>query len=204
MWTWLNRWLSFDKGKHRGDSGWEARIAGLVQLLTELRLADPDCSLFGADAHRYTLSAPLSESRVSAFEYLYRFRLPEDYRAFLCHAGDGGAGPYYGLLSLVRQLSTEEAVTLSTPFPHTAAHVSAEEAPVERLTGCLHLSHHGCGYFDLLVVTGAARGQMWTVDAGSERGTMPLMCTFYEWYLGWIQRSLRTCYERRALGRTKQ
>src|SRR5439155_11814218 len=57
---------------------------------------------FGAQAHKFALAEPLSESEVARFEAEYGVRLPEAYRTFLLEAGASGAGPYYGLLPLGR------------------------------------------------------------------------------------------------------
>jgi SMI1 / KNR4 family (SUKH-1) len=139
------------KNKSRSSDIWEDRVAQLAQLLDELRLSDLDCRLFGARKHRYILAPTLGEARLSALEAVYDVRLPEDYRSFLRLVGNGGAGPHYGLFSLEEAVPKEDLSALATPFPYAAAHVPADD---DRLPGCLTLAHHGCGYYDFLVVTG--------------------------------------------------
>src|SRR4051812_22972723 len=50
--------------------------------------------------HHYRVNPVMDESAVGAFEQRHNIRLPEDYRAFLLHIGNGGAGPYCGVLPL--------------------------------------------------------------------------------------------------------
>src|SRR5215831_17083463 len=62
-------------------------------------------SCFGSDSHRFRLNAPADEVELRAFEKEHGIRLPDDYRAFLRYAGNGGpgrggAGPYYGIYPL--------------------------------------------------------------------------------------------------------
>src|SRR5258708_39519318 len=57
-------------------------------------------SCFGSESHGFRLNSPLHEAELQAFETKHRIRLPDDYRTFLKHAGNGGAGPYYGIFPL--------------------------------------------------------------------------------------------------------
>jgi hypothetical protein len=86
--------------------------------------------VFGADSHLYQLNPPLTERDVQAFEAQHHIVLPRDYRGFLIHVGDGGAGPYYGVFKLGEMDHGRNygpwkegdgfAGILSEPFPHTA------------------------------------------------------------------------------------
>ena len=69
-------------------------------LLEQARKADADRKQFGAKDHKYELAPPASLEEVEAFEQETGVWLPEGYRNFLLQAGNGGAGPFYGLFSL--------------------------------------------------------------------------------------------------------
>ena len=84
--------------------------------------------IFGAETHEFALNPPLTESEVAAFESAYRVALPAEYRLFLLHVGNGGAGPYYGLFRLGEMddgfefEQWEEGAfvgELAAPFPHS-------------------------------------------------------------------------------------
>ena len=72
----------------------------LVRKLAALRALDPELQRFGALEHEYELNPPLSETALAEFEREHRLTLPADYRLFLAEVGNGGAGPYYGLVPL--------------------------------------------------------------------------------------------------------
>lgn len=65
--------------------------------LVELRTADPTLRQFGAYNHQYRLGPPLTQADIVAAEAHYQITLPTEYREFLLHLGNGGAGPGYGL-----------------------------------------------------------------------------------------------------------
>jgi hypothetical protein len=72
--------------------------SAIRNALQRLRTAAPE--VFGANAHRFALNAPLIENQVIAFERQHAIRLPTEYRRFLIELGNGGAGPYYGVYPL--------------------------------------------------------------------------------------------------------
>src|SRR5690348_299425 len=86
----------FTEASLQADSDYAA-IRDALRMLREG--ADPR-KAFGAQAHGFQLHPPLLEQAVGEFETRHRVRLPADYRGFLTHVGNGGAGPAYGLFKL--------------------------------------------------------------------------------------------------------
>ena len=150
---------------------------------------------FGSEAHGFRLNRPLAEEPVAAFELQHAVTLPQDYRRFLTVAGNGGAGPFYGILPLERW-DTAMAVpgTLSRPSllrPGMRADLRWEEAlgcdEEELFDGVLSLNHHGCTYYGLLIVSGEYRGRVVYVDA--DAALVPHFVAqddFLSWYERWL------------------
>ncbi|WP_428228950.1 SMI1/KNR4 family protein [Flavobacterium sp.] len=83
------------------------QIERIKSKLILAKEADKDLKIFGADNHQYTLGKTVSNDDVLSFEKEYNLELPEDYKAFLLHIGNGGisyansaAGPGYGIFPL--------------------------------------------------------------------------------------------------------
>jgi hypothetical protein len=92
----------------------------LGRLVDELRQRDSGCRVFGAGGsfgHEHAFCPPLPEWQLKAFEINHQIVLPADYRLFLALVGNGGAGPYYGIMQL--DLGTKES-DLRNPFPWTS------------------------------------------------------------------------------------
>src|SRR4051812_1446593 len=91
-----------------------------------LRVLDRQRVVFGSTRHAHRFNSPLPLERVEAFESSYNVSLPEPYRRFLTELGNGGAGPYYGVMPLEL-----EAPQLRHPFPYTQPFAPSEEDPDE-------------------------------------------------------------------------
>jgi hypothetical protein len=102
----------------------------ILKNLSLLRTRDASLHLFGASSHRYRLNEVATPTAIAAFEADHQVELPADYRGFLLHCGNGGAGPYYGLFPLGLfdgagnglepwREGDGFAGVLSRPFPHT-------------------------------------------------------------------------------------
>src|SRR5437899_422192 len=74
------------------------RLRRILEKLEQVRARRLSC--FGSEKHGFRLNPPLTEAELDAFEKKNHVRLPNDYRTFLKDAGNGGAGPFYGLLPL--------------------------------------------------------------------------------------------------------
>ena len=66
----------------------------------------------------------------------------------------------------------------------------------ELVNGAFPICHEGCAIRNLLVVTGPERGNVWTDDRANDGGIYPNSedsktgASFFEWYSGWIDRSV--------------
>ncbi|MBO0321188.1 SMI1/KNR4 family protein [Muricauda sp. CAU 1633] len=95
------------------DTPHSQQIGRIKKKLLEAKTIDKDCLVFGASAHKYAMHSPATISQVESFEATYGIQLPECYRAFKLHVGNGGtsyqnsgAGPYYGIYTLGDHLDT--------------------------------------------------------------------------------------------------
>jgi hypothetical protein len=186
----------------------DAVAARVERLALKLRTAARSrCQPFGADSHFFERKRRLTESQVAAFERRHGVKLPADFRAFLMHVANGGAGPGYGLYSLAESVTKGLCGPapddfLRTPFPLTEASNPEEDEEIDededkaehralyQTAGTLVLSTEGCGILHLLVVKGRARGQMWVDDRGNGQGLYPLGVKFLDWYERWLDDTL--------------
>ncbi len=91
----------------------------------------PPKSTFGADSHGFELYPSLTDSEVADFEEQHGVALPPEYRDFLVHIGNGGAGPAHGVFRLgvmdngfghaKWHAKSDFVGDLSAPFPLTGA-----------------------------------------------------------------------------------
>lgn len=78
----------------------EGRWAAIRERLAWFGDNDSAATVFGASQHRWKVEPALDEGALVAFEAEHGVTLPAEYRAYLRHVGNGGAGPYYGLSPL--------------------------------------------------------------------------------------------------------
>jgi len=186
-----------------------------------ITLSQKDRSLlnFGASKHLYKLNPTLTETDINSFELKYQIRLPEEYRLFLQEAGNGGAGPYYGLECLFDSTYQDldykikgEEIDPSKEFPFTKAwnidygDIESDEDFLKKeneyfdpkwANGLLRIANFGCGVSINIVVNGPAYGSIWYDDRCSDAGIYPdeyfgkeTRIGFFEWYNLWLDSSL--------------
>ena len=193
------------------------RLEVLTEKFSCLKELDKDCVIFGAEIHEYKHNPVLSEEAVSAFERKHGIRLPEEYRLYITRTGDGGAGPFYGLLPLEDNEGNE--VDPKSPFPFTAdkplnlwdMYNEIEDAEnrdelFEKIyadtclrsdMGVIYISHEGCGMYNVLVVNGEEYGKVWWIDLSNDAGVYPLFdpttgdqLSFFRWYELWLDAAI--------------
>jgi hypothetical protein len=228
-------------------------LQAVLKGLAALRLADPHCKLFGARSHRYELHTPATEAEVAAVEAEWEFTLPADHREFLLEAGNGGAGPFYGLFPLGMNDNLSDFVPWrggglvndpAAPFAHTEAwnelpkedpeeekelqerfkHIPENQRWLHTMTarkgyqrywveaadGAIPICHQGCNLRVWLIVTGQEAGHVWMDDRADGEGLYPATApgktrlTFTEWYMAWIEASLRKLKAKTARRRKKR
>lgn len=169
----------------------------------------------GSENHGFELRPTLSLDDVERFEELHQVRLPEEYREFLLELGDGGAGPFGGVFSLVdRQRIQLDHLDvpgfLQTAFPHSTkwrpdepveplegesdADFEAREQRFDewyfepdRVFGSLAVAYNAYGDTVRLVVTGPERGMLWDDGRSNMIGLFPRALTFQQWYEDWLR-----------------
>ena len=164
-------------------------VTELRSLLEQARAAEPERKQFGAGSHRYELAPPASLEEVEAFEQEIGVTLPEDYRNFLLHMGNGGAGPFYGLFSLEQvrgwlhwPLEPEKDPVLR-PGRENAENCGEENWK----RGCLIIESQGDTYFTCLLVTGPDRGRVFYIDYEGSWIFFPREPDFLTWYTRWLR-----------------
>lgn len=178
-----------------------ARVRRIMAKLESVRLRNLSC--FGSDTHGFRMNRPISDAELAEFETRHRIRLPSDYRAFLMHAGNGGAGPYYGIFSLEKWSDFAEWVLdevpegfLARPCPLVPGRNQTEQwasrpdvfSPYQ---GTLSLGSQGCTYAMQLAVTGPYAGRVVYVDADGGPPYMVHEPDFLSWYERWLDELLQ-------------
>ncbi|HEY1193956.1 SMI1/KNR4 family protein [Flavobacterium sp.] len=81
-----------------------SQIERVKKKLLTAKDADKEFKVFGAKSHKYVLGNTIKEDDILKFETELNIDLPESYKAFLLHIGNGGisfgnsaAGPSYGI-----------------------------------------------------------------------------------------------------------
>lgn len=160
--------------------------ATLIALIDALAASDPRCVRFGARAHRWQRRPVVSEARVAAIEAAAGVALPDDHRAYVIGVGDGGAGPYHGILPLDHPAQHALLRGGPCPLPATPARVD-----LDPWRGVVAIADLGCNQAALLVVDGPARGQVWADARTLDSGVVPVAASFTDFLGGGLAAAAR-------------
>jgi len=175
----------------------------ILKLLEQAKAKDSDLERFGADSHKYKLSAPASEEMIQTFEEQQGIRLPEEYRNFLMLVGNGSAGPFYGLYGLkaLKEELRDSYIYCVQSEPVIYPKMSDEDwdkvadpegrrkgEEVNPYVGVLPIGSQGCTLMTGLMLSGPYRGQVVYYDEDycgkpffvREKG-------FLNWYERWLR-----------------
>jgi len=174
----------------------------IAAILGKLKLArEEGRSCFGSERHKFELNPPIALGDLADFEEFHRVQLPEDYRAFLALAGNGGAGPYYGINRLESwegwfDEAAEEFGFLARPcslvYTDAVSETWKGRLPSNWLqwgTGSMAICDQGCTFEARLIVTGPSRGRIVYLDAQAATQHRPFFVkdpSFLDWYERWL------------------
>ena len=171
------------------------------------------CSM-GFKAHRFQFNKVLKESDVLAFEKKFEIELPVEYRSFLLNLGNGGAGPYYGLLPLEKwdlflggcEDDNEAYGMLQSPCLLRPDLKERKEEGVtlirdeacrkgiytgwDSYQGTITICDQGCTYYAVLIINGPYTGRIVNIDTMGQAPRFSPYSSFLDWYEGWLNKTL--------------
>lgn len=180
----------------------EQRIERILEKLKRVRHEGLTC--FGAESHKYRLNSPIDEQSLRRFETEQGVNLPPDYRCFLKSAGNGGAGPYYGIYKLnqwndfhdwTTDAPPDNLLALPCPLHPEMRRDSDWESQfidcVSPYQGIISIGSQGCTYEMGLIVTGEYAGRVVYLDADGQAPYVVRERDFLRWYERWLDELLR-------------
>ena len=179
----------------------EQCIERILRKLGEVRHKGLKC--FGSETHNFRLNPPLNESAIAEFEAIHKIVLPPDFRSFLRLAGNGGAGPYYGIYRLEDSsdfvdLTTDERPEFPLALPCPLTPKMARDAGwakqfsdcISPCQGVMSIGRQGCSYVVGLIITGEHAGRVVYLDEDDEPPYVVREPDFLSWYERWLDELL--------------
>ena len=168
-------------------------IEELHSLLEKAKATDAALKQFGAQNHKYQWNPPASLKEIEEFEQETGISLPDGYRNFLLQAGNGGAGPFYGLFSLeqVKGWLSWQVEPGETPYlapgtdPDSLKDLGDRDHDWRR--GCIPIESQGDTYFTYLLVAGPDRGRVVYIEYERSWIFFPREPDFLSWYIRWLR-----------------
>ena len=192
-----NRRDSDHKAREMTPIDIEIQIARITKKLKYARLKLLNC--FGSESHGFRLNKPLDEHALKLFEMEQNIKLPPGFRTFLKMAGNGGAGPYYGIYPLDKSddfvgwaIDDAPSNLASLPSPlHPAMQRDDDWETqfadnVSPYQGLISIGSQGCSYEIGLIVTGEYVGRVVYLDAEGQAPYVVREPDFLSWYERWL------------------
>ena len=172
------------------------QIQRIKKKLHQANRTDSNFTVFGAGSHKYEINAPICGYEVEVFEKHYQIQLPECYKSFITHIGNGGksylnsgAGPFFGIYPFgaylddlihgkVEQHLKKECILhpniceiqwdkMIEPLYGDSITDTAYEALNGTLYGgILPIGSQGCSFIHALVLNGRHKGKIVNLDRG--------------------------------------
>jgi hypothetical protein len=172
-----------------------SRWLEILSRLAELKTIDKQFEVFGAVDHRYEFAAPLTEQDLQEAERNLGFSLPNELKSFYLTAGNGGAGPAFGVRSIKRLSSYQAnarypgAEALNEILLEGEMHADDDSwSCVAHLAGLLGVIDEGCGHQVCFICNGEKAGTIVFMSCDGEVYESGL--TFVELYSNWIAKEL--------------
>ena len=161
-------------------------IVELRSLLEKAKVTDAALKQFGAESHKYQWNPPASLKEIEEFEQETGIVLPDGYRNFLLQAGNGGAGPFYGLFPISASKGWPiEPDKLPWLTPDKSVE-ELEDVP-DWKRGCIPIGSQGDTYITCLMVTGPDRGRVVYIEYERSWIFFPREPDFLSWYTRWLR-----------------
>lgn len=191
------------------------QVERIKDKLIKAKYTDLKLKVFGAESHKYILGKPLYNEDILKFENEYELELPECYKAFLLHIGNGGisysnsgAGPFHGIYPLGKNVgelieNTKEYLKRDCVlYPKMTDEywnnltkkanendISDEDYENELGTiysGILPLGSQGCTYIHALILNGEHKGRVVNIDLDKQKPKLIFELNFLDWYERWL------------------
>jgi HEAT repeat protein len=189
-------------GAAQVDDVLQQRIHRILDKLSEARTRGLAC--FGSEKHGFRLNPPLDEADLRRFETAHGIELPADYRAFLQHAGNGGAGPYYGIYPLdmwndfvgcvLDEVPPGDVLSRTSPLRpgfNDGLDTASDAGVLSACQGTLSIGTQGCAYATQVIVTSPLRGRVAYMDSDHFRPPYVVRDhDFLAWYERWLDELL--------------
>nr|WP_294786671.1 SMI1/KNR4 family protein [uncultured Flavobacterium sp.] len=191
------------------------QIERIKKKLILAQSIDKDLKVFGAKNHKYIIGNVISDEEILKFENDYNVSLPESYKAFLLHIGNGGisyensaAGPSYGIFPFGENLNefandaknylNRECViypNMSKEFwieltgnveDDNISDEDFDEEFEKIFAGILPIGSQGCSYCYGLVLNGEFKGKVVNLDIEMGKPYFAFESNFLDWYERWL------------------